>query len=72
MKKIVIVLEGADLVELDRILLDDDKDAALELLKKHGEKKLYELDHAHCRPIFEFKNRKEPDLLQELNNKSNS
>jgi len=50
--KIVVVLEGQDLIEAQRILTDRDAEAALCLLKNLIETKLTMLDHSGCSPYF--------------------
>ena len=42
-KALSLVLEDADLIELARILMDDDAEAALEFLKRHLKGKAKEL-----------------------------
>ena len=42
-KALPIVLEDADLIELARILMDDDADAALGFLKRHLKGKAQQL-----------------------------
>jgi len=48
MSKIVITLEENDLVELQEILLDEDKEAALNFLKTTICAKLPEKGSSHC------------------------
>ncbi len=48
MNKIVITLEENDLVELQEILLDEDKEAALDFLKTTICGKLPEKGNSHC------------------------
>ncbi len=48
MSKIAITLEEKDLIELQEILLDDDKDAALSFLKTCIATKLPSKGDAHC------------------------
>ena len=40
MRKVVVVLEGLELLELKRILIDDDKEAALRFLKRKFEREM--------------------------------
>jgi len=42
-KALSVVLEDADLIELARILLDEDADAALDFLKRHLKGKAQQL-----------------------------
>ena len=39
-KSITLTLSGEELIELQRILLDDDREAALRFLKSHLDKKV--------------------------------
>ncbi len=54
-RTIILVLTDEELLELQRILLDEDKDAALRFLKKHlADKVKGKLEGAgHCKPYFE-------------------
>ncbi len=48
MNKIAITLEEKDLLELQEILLDEDKEAALSFLKNCIASKLPEKGNGHC------------------------
>jgi hypothetical protein len=58
-KSITITLSDEELMELQRILLDEDKEEALRFLKKHLNKKVQEVisDKGHCKPWFELPGR---------------
>jgi len=64
MRKVVVV-EGEKLVELQRILIDEDAHGALKFLKEVFSGPLREAEHGHCRPIFEWGGR-EPGLYKAL------
>jgi hypothetical protein len=55
-KSITITLSDEELMELQRIILDEDKETALCFLKKHLEKKVQEVisGKGHCKPWFEL------------------
>ena len=54
-KSIVLTLTDEELIELVRIIMDDDREGALKFLKKHvGDKARGALEgKGHCRPWFE-------------------
>jgi len=54
-KSIILALKDVELIELERVLLDDDQDGALKFLKKHIKGKAREaLDRkSQCRHSFE-------------------
>jgi hypothetical protein len=54
-RTLILSLADEELLELQRILLDEDKDAALRFLKKHlSDKVKGKLEGAgHCKPYFE-------------------
>ena len=54
-KSIVLTLTDEELIELVRIITDDDREGALKFLKKHvGDKARGALEgKGHCRPWFE-------------------
>ena len=54
-KSIVPTLTDEELIELVRIIMDDDREGALKFLKKHvGDKARGTLEgKGHCRPWFE-------------------
>lgn len=39
-KQVILSLDEKDLLEIQRVLLDEDEKAALQFLKKHAEKKI--------------------------------
>ena len=61
----VVVVEGERLVELQRILIDEDAEAALRFLKEVFSGPLREAEHGHCRPVFEWGGR-EPEIYRSL------
>jgi len=58
-KSITLTLTDEELIELQRILLDEDREAALRFLKKHLDKKVQEVisGKGHCKPWFELPGR---------------
>ena len=58
-KSITITLSDEELMELQRILLDEDREEALRFLKKHLNKKVQEVisGKSHCKPWFELPGR---------------
>jgi hypothetical protein len=54
-KSIVLTLTDEELIELVRIIMDDDREGALKFLKKHvGDKARGALEgKGHCKPWFE-------------------
>ncbi len=54
-KSIVLTLTDEELIELVRIIIDDDSEEALKFLKKHvGDKVRGSLEgKGHCKPWFE-------------------
>jgi len=53
MDRLAICIEGKDLIELQRILIDEDAEGALRFLKKHFTKPLRDAEFGKCRPVFE-------------------
>jgi hypothetical protein len=55
-RSITLTLSDEELMELQRILLDEDKEEALRFLKKHLNKKVREVisGKGHCKPWFEL------------------
>ena len=55
-KSIILTLTDEELIELERIILDDDHEAALKFLKTHiGDKARGALENkGHCKPVFEL------------------
>lgn len=64
-KKVIVVLELDAIMEAVRIMTDNDRDKALEFMKKYIEPAIRNLEHGHCQPIFEWQG-KEPDMLKQL------
>ena len=58
-KSITLTLSDEELMELQRILLDDDKEEALRFLKNHLEKQVRRVlsGEGHCKPWFELQSR---------------
>ena len=54
-KSIVLTLTDEELIELVRVIMDDDSEGALKFLKKHvGDKARGALEgKGHCKPWFE-------------------
>jgi len=55
-KSITLTLSDEELMELQRILLDEDKEEALRFLKTHLEKQVKRTisGEGHCKPWFEL------------------
>ena len=47
-EKVVIVLEAAAIMEVNQILIDKDKEQALEFIKKYIEPPLHSCEHGKC------------------------
>jgi hypothetical protein len=58
-KSITLTLTDEEIMELQRILLDEDSEKALCFLKKHLDKKVQEVisGKGHCKPWFELPGR---------------
>jgi len=65
MRKVVVVLEGLELLELKRILIDDDKEAALRFLKRKFEREIKRAETGGCKPIYAWGG-KVPELYAKL------
>jgi hypothetical protein len=68
-KSITITLSDEELIELERIMIDDDLEGALRFLKRHiGERARGALDgKGHCKPCFELPGRSAiPDEFRKL------
>jgi hypothetical protein len=61
-EKTVITLYPEDMFRLNAILLDEDRDAALDFLAVI-KKKADAASKPHCRPIFELERGKTPEFL---------
>ena len=46
-RKLAVAFDLPEMCEILRILMDEDKDAAYEFIKKHFKKKLDDLEYAH-------------------------
>jgi hypothetical protein len=59
-RSIVLTLSDEDLIELERIILDEDKEEALCFLKKHFKDKARATlnGEGHCKPYFEMPGRR--------------
>ena len=55
-RSIVLTLSDEDLIELERIILDEDKEEALRFLQKHFKDKARATLNGggHCKPYFEM------------------
>ncbi len=62
-EKTVISLDPEDMVRLNAILLDDDKDAALDFLATVIKEKVDDASKPHCRPVFELERGKTPEFI---------
>jgi len=68
--KVVITLEPSEVQELQQILLDEDKAAALVYLRDCiGQKVAVYTEARHCKPTFEW-GAAEPSLLKEFKRKA--
>ncbi|MGQ9687773.1 MAG: hypothetical protein ACUVXF_03150 [Desulfobaccales bacterium] len=63
----VITLEPQDMQRLNAILLDEDKDAALDFLAEVIKKKADAASKPHCRPVFELERGKTPEFISNRN-----
>ena len=59
----VITLYPEDLFRLHAILLDEDRDAALNFLSEVIKKKADAASKPHCRPVFELERGKTPEFI---------
>ena len=71
MRKVVVVLEDEKLLELKRILIDEDEKAALKFLKENFEREIRKAETGHCKPIYAWYGA-EPGLYTELKSKRRS
>lgn len=64
----MVVVLGTDLmIEAKRIIIDEDRDAALAFLREHVAPVLERHESGHCRPVFEWgAGGAEPDALKRL------
>jgi hypothetical protein len=70
-KKAIIVLEEKDIIEAIRIMTDNDKNGALNFMKKYVEQAIKQLEHGHFKSIFEWPGQKSviPNKLKGGNHK---
>jgi hypothetical protein len=61
----VITLYPEDMFQLTAILLDEDKDQALDFLASVIKKKADAASRPHCRPVFELERGKMPEFIAE-------
>ena len=61
--KTVITLYPEDMFRLNAILLDEDRDAALDFLATVIKKKADAASRPHCRPVFELERGKTPEFI---------
>ncbi len=59
----VITLHPEDMFQLHSILLDEDRDAALDFLANVIKKKVDAASKPHCRPVFELEQGKMPEFI---------
>ncbi len=59
----VITLHPDDMFRLHAILLDEDREAALEFLAGVIKKKVDAASKPHCRPVFELERGKMPEFI---------
>lgn len=59
----VITLHPQDIFRLNTILLDEDRDAALDFLATVINKKADAARKPHCRPVFELERGKTPEFI---------
>jgi hypothetical protein len=64
-QKTVITLDPEDLFRLNAILLDEDRDAALDFLANVIKKKVDAASKPHCRPVFELERGKTPEFIND-------
>ena len=61
----VITLYPEDMFRLNAILLDEDRDAALDFLATVIKKKVDAASKPHCRPVFELERGKTPEFIND-------
>ncbi len=61
----VITLYPDDMFRLHAILLDENRDAALDFLATVIKKKADAASKPHCRPVFELERGKTPEFINE-------
>ncbi|MDD2904605.1 MAG: hypothetical protein PHU44_19410 [Syntrophales bacterium] len=61
----VITLHPEDIFRLHAILLDEDRDAALDFLADVIKKKADAASKPHCRPVFELERGKPPEFIND-------
>ena len=64
-RKAIVVLELEAIMDAVRIMTDGNKDKALEFMKKYVEPAIEQMEHGHCKPVFEWQGQK-PDILKQL------
>ena len=64
-KKAIVVLESGAIMEAVRIMLDGDKDKALEFMKKYVEPAIKNMEHGNLKTIFDLPGKK-PDMSKQL------
>jgi hypothetical protein len=62
-EKTIITLYPEDMFRLHAILLDEDRDAALDFLASVIKKKADAASKLHCRPVFELERGKTPEFI---------
>ena len=61
----VITFYPEDMFRLHAILLDEDRDAALDFLANVIKKKVDAASKPHCRPVFELERGKAPEFIND-------
>jgi hypothetical protein len=61
----VITLYPEDMFRLNAILLDEDREAALDFLANVIKKKADSASKPHCRPVFELERGKTPEFIND-------
>ncbi len=67
-EKIFINLNQKEQIELEQIIMDEDKKQALEFLKEVIKKKVDKANAPKCKPVFEWAG-KEPQVLTKMKEK---
>lgn len=62
----VITLHPEEMFRLNVILLDEDRDAALDFLAGVIKKKVDAASKPHCRPVFELERGMTPEFIKDL------
>ena len=63
--KVIVTLNQELIIEVVRIIMDEDKEESLNFLKKYIEPEIKKLEYGHCRPFFEWKT-SPPEIYKKL------